>query len=168
MARITFKNGDDYLFKISKLEASLKNKVLGPAIYEGAGLAIDEVRKQLMKIPTDESYGTELRPALGPRKVQKRDLYDSLGIASLQNDGGYLNVKIGFDGYNAVQTKSWPNGQPNQMVARSVERGTSWMQAHPFMKKAAAACRKAVRQAMGQSVEEAIAQIMNAKNKKGG
>lgn len=128
-------------------------------------MAADEVRAQLMKVPTDESYGTELRPALGPRKVQKRGLYNSLGIASLQSDAGYLNVKIGFDGYNDVSTRQWPNGQPNQMVARSVERGTSWMKAYPFVKKAAAACRKSVRKAMGKSVEESIARIMSTGKK---
>lgn len=37
------------------------------------------------------------------------------------------NVKIGFDGYNNIRSKRWPQGQPNQMVARAIESGTSWM-----------------------------------------
>lgn len=160
MAVIQFKRGDEYLMKISKLEAALKDEVCGAAIYGAAGIVADEIRSQLKAVPTDEGYGTESEPARGPRKVQKRGLYNSLGIASMQDDGGFLNVKIGFDGYSDVATKRWPNGQPNQMVARSIERGTTWMKANAFVKKAMAATRKRALEFMKHSVDESIRKIM--------
>ena len=86
---------------------------------------------------------------------------DSLGIASMQDDGtGYLNVKIGFDGYNDIVTQRWPRGQPNQMVARSVESGTTWMKKNGFVRKAVASSRKRAVEFMKRTVDKAIETIM--------
>lgn len=161
MATIQFKKGDEYLARIAKLEAELKDKVLGEAIYGAAGIVADEIRATLKQIPTDEGYGTRENPTRGPAVYQVNGLEDSLGIASLQDDGaGCLNVKIGFDGYNGIRTKRWPNGQPNQMVARSVESGTSWMKKNPFVRKAVAATRKRAVEYMKNSVDRSMEAIM--------
>lgn len=161
MATIQFKKGDDYILKLSKLEAELKDQVLGQAIYGAAGIVADEIRTTLEQVPTDEGFGTAGRPTVGPRKRQKEGLMQSLGIASMQDDGtGYLHVKIGFDGYNDIATKRWPHGQPNQMVARSVEGGTTWMKKNSFVRKAVAASRKRAVEFMKQSVDESTNKIM--------
>lgn len=161
MATITFKKGDEWLAKISKLEALSRDKVCGTAIYGAAEIVADEIRSQLKKVPTDESWGTSVEQAQGPRKAQKKGLYDSLGIASMQDDGkNFLNVKIGFDGYNDLKSARWPKGQPNQMVARSVERGTSYMKGHKFVKKAMAKTRKRALDYMKESVDKSIEEIM--------
>ena len=161
MATIQFKNGDEYLMKIAKLEAQLKDQVLGDAIFGAAGIVADEIRTTLEQVPTDEGFGTETEKAKGPKKAQKKGLYDSLGIASMQDDGtGYLHVKIGFDGYNDIRTKRWPNGQPNQMVARSVESGTSWMEKNAFVRKAVNASKARAVEFMKQSVDKSTEKIM--------
>lgn len=161
MATITFKKGDDYLAKISQLEILAKHEVVGPAIYGAAEIVADEIRRQLDRVPTDESFATSSNPAKGPKKVQKEGLVRSLGIASMQEDSkGFLNVKIGFDGYNKVKTKRWPQGQPNQMVARSVERGTLYMKSTKFVKTAVAATRSRAVQHMKESVDDSIEKIM--------
>lgn len=161
MATIQFKRGDEYLAKIARLEASLKSQVLGEAIYGAAGIVADEIRSSLERVPTDEGYGTRESPTQGPTAYQVRGLADSLGIASMQDDGtGYLNVKIGFDGYNGIKTQRWPNGQPNQMVARSVESGTTWMKKNPFVRKAVTASRKRAVEYMKDSVDRSIEEIM--------
>ena len=106
MATIQFKKGNEYILKVAKLEAAVKRDILGRAIYDGAAVVTDEVRKSLEQVPTDEGYGTESAPTRGPRKKQKEELLEALGIASMQDDGtGFLNVKIGFDGYNDIVTK---------------------------------------------------------------
>lgn len=161
MATIQFKKMDEYLFKISKLEAELKDQVLGEAIYGAAGIVADEIRQKLEQVPTDESFGTSSAPTSGPRKKQVEGLMDSLGIASLQDDGtGYLNVKIGFDGYNDIVTQRWPRGQPNQMVARAVESGTTWMQKNDFVRRAVASSRKRAIEFMKKTVDKSIQKIM--------
>ena len=161
MATIKFKNGDEYITKISKLEANTRDQVCGKAIYGAAEIVADEIRAQLKKVPTDESGDSYWGEVDGPKKIQKKGLYESLGIAEMQDDGrGFLNVKIGFDGYNKIRTKRWPQGQPNQMIARSVERGTSFMKANPFVKPAMQECRKRAMKYMKQSVDESIEKIM--------
>ena len=97
----------------------------------------------------------------GPNQYQKKGLEDSFGIAPIRNDNGFVNVKLGFDGYNGLKTKRWPNGQPNQMIARSVERGTSWMKANPFMKRALRKARKQAQEAMASRLQSEIQKIMN-------
>lgn len=160
MAVIQFKRGDEYLAKISKLEASLKDQVCGSAIYGAAGIVADEIRSQLKAVPTDEGYGTASEPTRGPKAGQKEGLLDALGISSMEEKSGYYDVKIGFDGYNGIKTKRWPRGQPNQMVARSIERGTSWMKGNAFVKRAMAATRKRALEFMKHSVDASIRKIM--------
>lgn len=160
MATISFKNGDEYLGKIAKLEAALKDEICGAAIYGAAGIVADEIRSQLKAVPTDEGYGTASEPTRGPKTGQKEALLAALGISSMEEKSGYYDVKIGFDGYNGIKTKRWPNGQPNQMVARSIERGTSWMKANAFVKRAMAATRKRALEFMKHSVDESIRKIM--------
>lgn len=161
MATIKFKNGDEYIAKIAKLQAQTRDKVCGRAIYGAAEIVADEIRTQLRQVPTDESNDSYWGELSGPKKAQKKGLYDSLGIASMQDDGtGFLNVKIGFDGYNSIETRRWPQGQPNQMIARSVERGTSFMKANPFVKPAMKKVTKKARAFMKQSVDQSIEEIM--------
>ena len=161
MATIQFKKGDEYLAKIAKLYAASRDKICGRATYGAAEIVADEIRSQLRQVPTDDSSDSFFGEVDGPKKVQKKGLYDSLGIASMQDDGtGFLNVKIGFDGYNDVKTKRWPQGQPNQMIARSVERGTSFMKANPFVKPAMQKTTKKAIKHMKESVDESIEEIM--------
>ncbi len=161
MATIQFKKGDEYLFKISKLSVLMKTKVCGEAIHGAAKIVTDEIRKELEKVPTDERWGTPEHPAKGPRKVELQSIAGALGIAKMQEDWtGYFDVKIGFDGYNGVRTKRWPKGQPIQMIARSIERGTSFMEPNPFVKRAAAATRKKAIDHMKRTIDAEIKNIM--------
>lgn len=161
MATITFKKGDEYLMKLSKLEAATVEKVCGPAIYDAAGLVADNIMLSLLQVPTDEGFGTSDNPVAGPKKEQKKALYESFGITKMEDDGtGFLNVKIGFDGYNNIKTKRWPNGQPNQLVARSIESGTSFMLKHPFVKEGVSVSRKKAREILKKDVEQNIKKIM--------
>ena len=78
----------------------------------------------------------------------------------MRNDGGFRNVKIGFDGYNYVKTKTWPKGQPNAMVARSIESGTSWMSKQPFMRKAESSSKSRCEQAMADTINKELTKIV--------
>lgn len=161
MAKITFKKGDEYLMRLSRLESELVEKVCGPAIYDAAGLVADNIILAFLQVPTDERYGTPGTPAIGPKKIQKKALYECYGITEMQDDGtGFLNVKIGFDGYSGIKTKKWPNGQPNQLIARSIESGTSYMVKHPFVKEGVSVSRKKAIEILKKRVDENIQKIM--------
>lgn len=161
---ITFNYGDEYLAKLEALESDTRDQVIGPAVYAGAAVVADEVRAQLAKVPTDDRYGTLDEPTKGPRPAVVAALQADLGIAKLQDDGhGFINVKIGWDGYSKTRTKKYPQGQPLPMLAASVCRGTSFMQGHDFVKKAVNKARRAAVEAMGKAVDEAVAEIMEKK-----
>ena len=159
MARIQFKRLKEYELQLSKLESET-TRIAGAAIYEGAAIMTDEIKKGIQNLPVVRGYGTERNPLPGGvTATQKKGLLDGLGIAKMQDDGGYINVKIGFDGYNRTQTTKYPQGQPNQLVARGVESGTSWKQAHPFVKPAIARSRRIVEEKMKEVIEREIAKI---------
>lgn len=111
-------------------------------------------------MPTDEHYGTSEKPTKGIKKLQKIGLEHGLGIAPLQNDNGFHNVKIGFDGYNLVKTKSHPNGQPNVMIARAVESGTSFSEKIPFVRNTLKKARNQAKKKMIKTFDEAIGKLL--------
>ena len=161
MATITFKNGEEYALKLSQLANQRLTEVCGAGIYDAAELVADAIRQELESVPTDEGWGTEKTQTIGPRAVQKEALLNTLGVAEMQTDeNGFLNVKIGFDGYNHVTTKRWPNGQPNQMIARAIESGTSWMRKNRFVSRAVNKTRKRAIEVMRKRVETEIEKIM--------
>ena len=156
MAKISFKGLEKYELRLSKLaDRKEVERIAGRAIYEGASIMADEIKKGIDALPVITGYGTENRPLPGGvTAVQKAGLIDGLGIAPMQNYGGFLNVKIGFDGYNRTKTEKYPQGQPNQLVARGVERGTSWKQSHPVIKPAVSRVRKQVDKKMAEVIDE--------------
>lgn len=166
MAKIQIKAGNEYLAKISKLSALAQDRVCGRSIYAGSAVVADAVREEIQALPTAEHegkpwFGTAEHPARGPSPAQKKGLLDSLGVTPMADDGkGFLNVKIGFDGYNSEKNKRWPKGQPNQMIARSIERGTSFMKANPFVKRAVAQTQKRAKEAMSKAANREFEKIM--------
>lgn len=160
MAKITFPGLNEYELMISRLSKNAAD-IAGRAIYTGAGIVADEIKSGIQSLPIVRGYGTAENPLPGGvTQPQKQGLLDGLGIAPLQNDGGYLNVKIGFDGYNRTKTEKYPRGQPNQLVARGVESGASWKQKHPFVRPSVNRSRKRAEAAMAEALDEEIKKIV--------
>ena len=159
MAKFQFEGVDKLVQQYEKLNKNTE-KVIGSAIYNGAGVVMKAVKSGVEGIATDNRFGTAENPVSGPTTIQKIGLQHALGIAKMRNDNGFWNVKIGFDGYNNVKTKRWPSGQPNAMVARSIESGTSWMQKQSFMRKAEQSARSQCEKVMSETVDKEIQKIM--------
>ena len=145
---------------LSRLEGST-DEMIGKAVYAGAGIVADAIKDSIKALPIVRGYGTESDPLPGGVTApQKAGLIDGLGISHMQDDMGYLNVKIGFDGYNATKTEKYPQGQPNQLVARGVESGTSWKQKCPFVRPAINRSRKRAEAKMAQVIDDEIEKVM--------
>lgn len=155
MARFQFEGIDDYIAQLEKIYKDT-DQIIGSAIYQGANVVMKSVVSAIEGLTTDDRYGTPENKTAGPTTYQKEGLRRSIGIAKLRKDGNFWNVKIGFDGYNGIHTKTWPNGQPNAMVARSVESGTSWMNKQPFMRRAESSSRVKCEQAMANQIDKEI------------
>lgn len=148
MAKLSVKGLDKYISDLSALSNALDDD-LGKAIFAGAQIVADAARGGIESLEVGDN------PIKGQiTQVQKDGLLDGLGIASMQLKGTELNVKLGMDGYNA-------KGQPNSMILRSIEAGTSWGRpANPVVKRAVNKTRRQAEQAMVKAFEEAISQHM--------
>ena len=159
MAKITFPGLNDYELMISRLSKGVDD-IAGKAIYAGAGIVADAIKENIKALPIVRGYGTTDNPLPGGVTApQKAGLIDGMGISPMQDDGGYLNVKIGFDGYNATKTDKYPQGQPNQLVARGVESGTSWKQKKPFIRPAINASKSRAEAEMARILDQEIEKI---------
>lgn len=160
MAKITFPGLNDYELMISRLSKGVDD-IAGKAIYAGAGIVADAIKENIKDLPIVRGYGTKENPLPGGVTApQKAGLINGLGISPMQNDAGFLNVKIGFDGYNATKTEKYPQGQPNQLVARGVESGTSWKEKKPFIRPAINASKKRAEDEMARILDEEIEKVM--------
>lgn len=159
MAKIKFPGLNDYELMISRLSKGVDD-IAGKAIYAGAGIVADAIKENIKALPIVRGYGTTENPLPGGVTApQKAGLIDGLGISPMQSDAGFLNVKIGFDGYNATKTDKYPQGQPNQLVARGVESGTSWKQKKPFVRPAINASKSRAEAEMARILDQEIEKI---------
>lgn len=141
MAKMFIGKGiDNY---VQSLESLLNNSqgMIGQAVYEGAKIVADAVMDNINAIPVGR-YGI--------RGYQKDGLIEGFGISKSQNSNGFINVKIGFEGYNVGPITD----QPNAMIARSLEKGTSWMKPIPFVTRAVNATKAAAEKAMADKLDE--------------
>lgn len=163
MARIAFKLGDEYALKISKL-ATNSASVAKKAIYAGAKIVADEIKNNIQNLPEESFRYLNLQfgdKFVGISKQQKQDLLDSFGIAPISQDkNGDWNTKIGFDGYGSFRSTKYPNGLPNQLLARAIESGSSVREKWPFVRPAVNKTKKAATTAMQEVIDEETKKIM--------
>lgn len=152
------KDIDNYIDKLSNLEFTAPNAI-GKAVYEGANIVADAIKANIKEMPVDDTRNAE--KLNGIRSVQKEGLLYSFGIARLKDDNGFYNVKVGFDGYNKLKTKNYPQGQPNAMIARTFESGNSFTKKQPFIAPAIRATKDIAEAKMAQVIDEETSKIMN-------
>lgn len=163
MARMAVRGTEEYALKLSRLGASTE-AVAGKAIYAAADIVAGQIKRNLEGIPTvteaenTKAYKTGGKSGLTKR--QKQGLMESFGIAKMQNDNGVYNVKLGFDGYNLVKTRKYQKGQPNQLIARVTEGGSSYMDKQPFIRPAVNQTKKSAQAAMQAVIEEETSKLM--------
>lgn len=132
MSGISTKGLTETLKMLEKIEGNT-DSILEDALKEGIGVVTDEMRVEIQQLKSsDQRKKGELRL---PSKKDIKGLLDSLGYTPVKDDGTIFNVKAGFDGYNDVVTDKYPRGHANQMIANSINKGTSFMQAQPFINR---------------------------------
>lgn len=162
MAKITFPGLAEYELRLSRL-AGRTEEIAGKAIYAGAEIVADAIRSNihgLQAVPDEVGAIAYAEKSPAPlTESAKEGLLDGLGISSMQDDNGYFNVKIGFDGYNGLKTRKFPQGQPNVMIARSLESGSSIAPKRPFVRPAVNAVKKQAEAKMAEIIYEEIEKI---------
>lgn len=138
MATIEFKGITEYQDMLEDLYLR-SDGIIKPAVYDGAAVVIEEVKKQLRKVVSDKATG---------------DLERSTGLSEMENDAGYIHTKLGFEGYDR-------DHHPNVLKARALEYGTSKQRKKPFIRPAVNACKERAEIVMGETVEKQIKKIMD-------
>ena len=135
MARMTFKAGEEYAIKLSKL-ATGQEEIAKKAIYAAAGIVADKIKSNLNSLPEEKfRYLRAGEKFVGVPERQKKDLIDSFGITPITTDNkGNWNAKIGFDGYGRFRQKI-PEDLPNQLLAGRLKAVVCWRK-KPFVRPA--------------------------------
>lgn len=158
---IVGKGLDSYISYLQKIDA-VTDEAIGEAVYEMAKVVADSVRSGIQALPTVSNQANIATYKKGYSRLsdeEKQGLLDGFGVSPMQDDGGYINVKLGFDGYNGVKTKKYPQGQPNALIARVTESGSSYREKTPFIRPAVNASKKQAEQAGQMKIDEKIAAI---------
>lgn len=158
---IVGKGLDSYISYLQKIDA-VTDEAIGEAVYEMAKVVADKVRSSIQALPTVSNEANIATYKKGYSRLsdeEKQGLLDGFGVSPMQDDGGYINVKLGFDGYNGVKTKKYPKGQPNALIARVTESGSSYREKTPFIRPAVNASKKQAEQAGQMKIDEKIAAI---------
>lgn len=140
----------------------MKDEPLEKAVKAGAEIVADKIRDNLNALPEEEFRMLgEGETFQGLPEGQKRDLQDSFGLTPIEKDkNGFIHTKAGFDGYGSFPTNAYPEGIPNQLLARSVESGSSVRQKTPFVEPAVKATRKKAVEAMNGVIEDELKSIL--------
>lgn len=158
---IVGKGLDSYISYLQKIDA-VTDEAIGEAVYEMAKVVADSVRSGIQALPTVSNQANIATYKKGYSRLsdeEKQGLLDGFGVSPMQDDGGYINVKLGFDGYNSVKTKKYPKGQPNALIARVTESGSSYREKTPFIRPAVKAARKPAEKAGQAKIDEKIKSI---------
>lgn len=150
---------EDYIEQLITTDKQL-DRICGRSLHPGAKIVSDVCKKKLEALRTDDSWFKRNGGFRhGPTKRQKKFLIESMGIAKMRHTGGSYDVKLGFDGYNDIVSERWPAGQPNAVIARSVNKGTSFMEAQPFMDQSIKESEVAVIKAIEKQFEYELEKI---------
>lgn len=156
MAKLKVDGFEKYLKQLNEMNQHADGYIKR-AVYDGAAVVLKAVANAIQNLPTEEYHYTKGRiSAITPQ--QKQGLLEGLGAAKMKNENGYINTKLGFDGYNSVKTKKYPKGQPNALIARSVESGTSQRPKTRFINNAVNAAKAQAEQAMARRFDEDLKQ----------
>ena len=158
---IVGKGISNYIAYLQSIEA-VTDEMIGEAVYDMAKVVADKVRANIEALPAVSNEANIATYREGYSRLsepEKQGLMDGFGVSPLQDDSGYRNVKLGFDGYNSVKTKKYPQGQPNALIARVTESGSSYREKTPFIRPAVNAARKPAEKAGQAKIDEKIKSI---------
>lgn len=166
MASIKIDGLEQYEKKLDALGKDITG-ILKRGVYDGADKVADAVRSSLSSLPVSDDAAAIAAYRRGePGRLtakQKAGLLRGLGLSKMQNNDMVVNTKLSFSGYNDVKTQKYPKGQPNLMIAASIENGTSASQRQPFMRPAVNKSKAAAKAAMEETVSSEINNLMEGK-----
>lgn len=160
MARMQTEGMDDVSLMFGKI-SSAGTAVAKMAVYDGARVMADEIRREINALPVDkERYLRGGQKYAVITRRDKKDLAAHLGITKIQRSAEGTRAVIGFAGYGSKRTKKYRNGLPMALLARSLQKGTSVREKSPFIDRAVARGTEPAIAAMIKTGESVISKIV--------
>lgn len=160
---ITTKGLDEFIKQLDSLQDNAQ-KLMKEALYDGAGVLADEIKKGLNALPIASKkngkpwYGTSDFPIRGVTEKQKEDILKSFGVSRHISKEGSVMAYIGVNGNG--YTEGYYHGRngdlPIALLLRELESGMSWMQKIPTIRPAINRAREPALDAMQKSFDKAI------------
>ena len=164
MAKFVCVGIEEYEKKIMKLGQD-GVAIIKQAVYEGGDELAGAVRESINSMDTVDDVKVlaawrKQEKFDGLTEEQKKGLQKGLKLEKMKNENGYIYTQLKFVGYNEVVTKQYPKGQPNALIARSMESGSSARPKHPFFRPAITRHRDTAEKRMTTKVYELVNKIM--------
>lgn len=162
MARISFQKDSEYFAKMQELERQAEGReFIKEAVRQGAAPVADAIRDKLEKLPEQTFQRLpEGEVFKGISESQKEDLLNGFGLAPIQvSRNGFVHTKAGFEGYGSFPTPTYPKGVPNQLLAASVDSGSTVRQKIPFIAPAVKESRTEAVSAMEAVIDRKMKDI---------
>ena len=146
----------DGMAEISETLSKLEERapaVAAKALYEGAGIMADEVRKSADSIRTApfkwaSSSGKTRLPSPEEKEIVQQA---AAGIAKFDKNGTEVQTSVGFRNAGYAQLKG--KTVPIPKIVNAINSGTSFMKKQPFVRKAATAGGPRAISAMKEVIE---------------
>ena len=148
----------DGMAEISETLSKLEERapaVASKALYEGAGIMADEIRKGADSIRTapfkwaSSTKGDTRLPSPEEKEIVQTA---AAGIAKFNKNGTEVDTSVGFRnaGYAELKGKIVPIPK----IVNAINSGTSFMKKQPFVRKAASSASPKALEAMRKCIEE--------------
>ena len=121
------------------------------AVYDGAKVVADQIHKEILAIDINDGKGKS-----GITEAERNGLIAGLGVSKIKTEDGTTSAAIGFDGYNDYTTHAYPKGHANLLIARAINKGTSFRNPTKFISKAVNKSRAAAQKAMSDCIDKYI------------
>jgi hypothetical protein len=147
----------DGMVEISELLDKMDEKAPGvaaKALYEGAGIMADEIKKSTATIRTAPFKWASSRKGQTrlPSPEEKEIVMQAgAGIAKFNKNGTEVDTSVGFRNAGYAQLKG--KTVPIPKIVNSINSGTSFMSKQPFVRKAASSGGKKAIAAMKEVIE---------------
>lgn len=131
------------------------------AVHAAAGIVADKVRQNLTNLPEERFRYLRGDQFHGVPKTQKQALLGGLGITPIKkNRDGTINARVGFHEYmEGYPSKKYPKGVPLQLLAGSIESGSSVRRPTPFIRPAFRAASLKAKETMSRVFNEELDKI---------
>ena len=142
MATIEFKGLDKWVQELK--EATDRSTGIGKmAVWEGGKVIGDSIREALDDIPVQNEYVNKKEIRKGIKAEEKAAIIAAFGLSKMRTEGS-ISTKAGF--------------RPGTKI-RALESGTSYMQKHPIVRRAANKSKSRAENAISAKLQEEIMKI---------